>query len=763
MSKTRKLQFECLEARLVLSADLWPKGAGLKADVFVDGGAELSKVGLEKPANLAGLTREVFFTRSSATTRAVIGGNANDTNGALLYPDGQPRYSVLYVNGGSGTHASAMGAAGRQAVEAFHANGGSYTGSCAGEFVASRRIPALWGGQVGNPGRTGKQTVVFDEVDHPLVQYLVGWNNGSNVVTGIPHYWGPRNSESYRHPDGTEFLGTITRGLYTGTDFLIEYQKSAESGGTVLSPSHPEYNRNAGNTALMAAILKRADDLSKVEPDIKGTLTTDQSVVMSDPTQRVGDGQYHRYLVEVAEGTSVLHVGITGLTGNADLFVQRDGVAHAGAYLAKSTETGVADDTITLLNPQPGVYEVSVFGAHTVLNGAAYTLSVQAQAVDAVLAEGEFAPDLPATDWPKGVGLKADIFVDGGDYTSKKSLAAPANLAGLSREVYFSHSAAMTRKLIGGNADDLNGVLLFPDGQPRFSSIFVNGKNSPLHSRALGETGRQAIADFYSAGGSYTGSCGGEFMAAYYIPSIWGGEVYRHGSTGRQTVTFTETDHPIVQSLMEWNGGSNVVARIPYYWGPVNRESFRHPEGTEFLGTVTAGIHKGADFLVEYQRDSESGVAVLSPAHPEYNRNASNTALMAAILKRANDLSRAEPDIKGVLTPDQSVVMDGPTQKIGDGQYHRYKVEVPAGLAALSIQLSNVTGNVDLFVQRDGVAHAGSYLAKSTEPGTGYDWVTLRSPEAGTYEISVFGSHTLLNGVAYKLTTTTTRNGDRNG
>jgi hypothetical protein len=484
---------------------------------------------------------------------------------------------------------------------------------------------------------------------------------------------------------------------------------------------------------------------------------------MSSPTQKIGDGQYHRYTVEIPEGTSVLYVGLTGLTGNADLFIQKNGVAYSGSYLAKSESPGAADDTIVLQNPAVGTYEISVFGAHTLLNGAAYTLSVQAQAVDAVLAEGEVAPDLPATAWPHGVGVKADVFVDGGDYTSKKSLAAPANLVGLSREVYFSHSASMTRKLIGGNPDDLNGVLLFPDGQPRFSSIFVNGKNSPAHARALGEAGRKAIADFYSAGGSYTGSCGGEFMVAYYIPEIWGGEVYRHGSTGRQTVTFTETDHPLVQAMMGWNNGSNIVSHIPYYWGPVNRESFRHPKGTEFLGTVTAGIHKGADFLVEYQRDSASGVAILSPAHPEYSRTSSHVALMAAVLKRANDLSRAEPDIKGVLTPDQSVVMDGPTQKIGDGQYHRYTVEVPAGLAALSIQLSNVTGNVDLFVQRDGVAHAGSYLAKSTEPGTGYDWVTLRSPEAGTYEISVFGSHTLLNGVAYELTTTTTRNGDRNG
>jgi glutamine amidotransferase-like uncharacterized protein len=730
---------------------------GLKADIFVDAGAQLSKVSLQKSATLAGLSRDVFVTNSNAATRAVIGGNSSDLNGALLYPDGQPRFSTIYVNGGSAGHANVMGAAGRQALADFYSAGGSYTGSCAGEFIAANHIKSIYGGQVGNYKRTGRQTVTFTETDHPIVQYLQEWNGGSNVVAGIPHYYGPTNRSTYRHPEGTDFIGTVTSGLHKGSDFLIEYQRDSESGVAVLSPSHPEYNRNSGNTALMAAILKRADDLSQTTPDLKGTLTSGQTVVMSSPTQKVGDGQYHRYQVEVPAGLSALHIRLGDLTGNADLFIQKDGVAHQDSYLAQATATGTSDDTITLQNPEAGIYEISVFGAHTLLNGVAYTLSVEAPAagmqaalVAAVFAEGEPTPD-PSAVWPKGVGVRADIFVDGGDYVSKKSLEAPANLAGLTREVYFSHSAATTRRLIGGNAEDLNGVLLFPDGQPRFSTIFVNGKNSPRHSRALGETGRQAIADFYSAGGSYTGSCGGEFMAAYYIPSIWGGEVYRHGNTGQQTVTFTETDHPIVQYLQEWNGGSNVVAGIPYYWGPVNRSTYRHPEGTEFIGTVTGGLYRGADFLVEYRRDDKSGVAVLSPAHPEYGRRDSHVALMASILKRANDLSRAEPDIKGVLTTDQSVVMSDPAQKVGDGQYHRYKVEVSEGLAALSISLSNLSGNADLFVQRDGVAYAGSYTTKSTAAGVADDMVVIQNPAPGTYEVSVYGAHTILNGAAYTL------------
>jgi hypothetical protein len=386
----RKLTFEQLESRLVLSADLWPRGVGLHADVFVDGGMHLSKVSLEKSATLAGLTREVFFSNSHAQTKATIGGNVNDLNGALLFPDGQPRFSVMYINGGTaGNHTDAMGAAGRQAVADFYSSGGSYTGSCAGEFVAARRIPSLWGGKVGNQGNTGRQTVTFDETDHPLVQDLMRWNGGSNVVPSIPHYGGPTNRESYPHPNGTLFLGTITGGLHRGTDFLVEYQRDDASGITVLSPSHPEYGRQASHTALMASILKRANDQSRVTPDLKGSLSTDQTVVMSDPAQKIGDGQYHRYSLDVPAGTSVLYINLASLSGNADLFVQYNGPAHAGSYLVKSTSAG--DDMVAIQNPEPGTYEVSVFGAHTVLNGAAYTLSVKSQTINAALVDAVFA------------------------------------------------------------------------------------------------------------------------------------------------------------------------------------------------------------------------------------------------------------------------------------------------------------------------------------------------------------------------------------
>jgi hypothetical protein len=222
--------------------------------------------------------------------------------------------------------------------------------------------------------------VEFSETDHPLVRYLMEWNNGSNVVAGIPHIGGPRNSSTYQHPDNTDFLGTITSGVHRGFDFLIEHHKDAESGLTILSPSHPEYGRRPSHTALMAAILRRAVEQAHVDPDIKATLTANQTVTMSGPAEKIGDGQYHRYRLEVPAGLGTLQIALAGLTGNVDLFVQRNGPAHAGSYLAKADATGNADDVLTIHNPAPGTYEISLFGAHATANGEAYTLSVKQEA-----------------------------------------------------------------------------------------------------------------------------------------------------------------------------------------------------------------------------------------------------------------------------------------------------------------------------------------------------------------------------------------------
>lgn len=60
---------------------------------------------------------------------------------------------------------------------------------------------------------------------------------------------------------------------------------------------------------------------------------------------------------------------------------------------------------------------------------------------------------------------------------------------------------------------DYNGTLLYPDGEPRFRAMFVNGGTSYTFGPTLTDKGRQQIHDWYLNGGSYIGVCAGTFLA----------------------------------------------------------------------------------------------------------------------------------------------------------------------------------------------------------------------------------------------------------
>jgi hypothetical protein len=364
---TRKLQFERLESRLLLSAD-WPAGEGFYKDVLVNGGAYLSSRGLYADNSL-GLTADNFLTSSSSRTASVFGGNAADSNGILLYPDGQPRYQVVFSNGGSATdHVRALTSKGRQVFRDYFAEGGSYTGSCAGAFITWKYSGYLnlWPGAMGhNAGRSGSMSVNFEDQEHPFTQILID-RAGTSTIKSIPHYYGPIFSEKYSHPEDTEFLGNIysaSGSIYRSrnTPYLISYKPTEESGRLVVQPSHPEGYSSGDKLALMESIILYAMSGTQDIPDLKGELSINQDV-----TGRVGDKQYHRYTVNV--GTEIDKLSI-GLEGNAKLFVQHDSYAHSQSSLSHSNVFNIDD-------PELGLWHISVYGDHTIRNGTPYTLTV---------------------------------------------------------------------------------------------------------------------------------------------------------------------------------------------------------------------------------------------------------------------------------------------------------------------------------------------------------------------------------------------------
>lgn len=95
-----------------------------------------------------------------------------DDNGALLYPDGQPRFRMIYANGGkSSKHGASLGDKGRYQIRDFYANGGSYVGTCAGAFLGCAK------------GRRGNR---FDNSDPKVTNYTFGLFPGAFIGTGVP-------------------------------------------------------------------------------------------------------------------------------------------------------------------------------------------------------------------------------------------------------------------------------------------------------------------------------------------------------------------------------------------------------------------------------------------------------------------------------------------------------------------------------------------------------------------------------------------------
>ncbi|MEN9978943.1 MAG: BPL-N domain-containing protein [candidate division WOR-3 bacterium] len=111
-------------------------------------------------------------------------------------------------------------------------------------------------------------------------------------------------------------------------------------------------------------------------------------------------------------------------------------------------------------------------------------------------------------------GFYKDVFMDGGTGLTGRTRLYAAESLGLSLEFISAQDSILLRRVITGCSLDDNGYLLYPDGAPRFRVIFTNGGDAVTHSRALGDSGRQRIRQFFAAGGSYTGACAGAYLAS---------------------------------------------------------------------------------------------------------------------------------------------------------------------------------------------------------------------------------------------------------
>ena len=117
-------------------------------DVFMDSGINVNSLKDLPAARFIGASWEAFISaphspmeltlRDTLLQREMICGSEMDENGVLLYPDGEPRFRVIYMNGGKATaHGRSLTPAGRSNMQKFLKNGGSYVGTCAGAYISS--------------------------------------------------------------------------------------------------------------------------------------------------------------------------------------------------------------------------------------------------------------------------------------------------------------------------------------------------------------------------------------------------------------------------------------------------------------------------------------------------------------------------------------------------------------------------------------------------------------------------------------------------
>ena len=324
-----------------------------------------------------------------------------------------------------------------------------------------------------------------------------------------------------------------------------------------------------------------------------------------------------------------------------------------------------------------------------------------------------------------------DVFLDAGiGMTSRKSLAA-ADYLGLSLEgMSFSYSNATSKEysmqdaIISGDSNDLNGRLLYPDGQPRYRLLFVNGGNSTTHGHSLRKDGLENMRTFVINGGSYVGTCAGAFLASngydgnanypYYL-SIWPGMMQHTGLSKTYSGMFIENDSPLLDYFDF--GGDYYVDSIRHNTGGYPIDC---PSGTEVLARYDypkkASVNKQPSIWA-YKASPKSGRVILEGSHPEEVPNGERRDLTAAMMLYAMD-GGGVVSLKGFLKNGEERLMDKKTSdhnpaytRIGDLQTHHFATYIPSDAKSIRVEVSS-NSKCDLALMMNQETYAFSDVAK---------------------------------------------------
>lgn len=381
-----------------------------------------------------------------------------------------------------------------------------------------------------------------------------------------------------------------------------------------------------------------------------------------------------------------------------------------------------------------------------------------------------------------------DIFLDAGiGLSSRKSLAA-ASYLGLSLEgISFSRSNAteeehiLQNDIISGGSQDLNGRLLYPDGQPRYKLLFVNGGSSITHGKSLSEHGLENMRLFVENGGSYVGTCAGAFLASngyddhydypYYL-SLWPGMMIHTGLTNEYTGMIITDNSPLLHYFDF--GKDHYVDSVRHNSGGYPLDL---PKGTEVLAYYdlpkVSKVHE-KPCVWAYKPFNSSGRIVLTGSHPEEIWSGERRELTAAMVHYALD-GRAPASLKGYLRNGEVRMMEKTTSdndpdyaRIGDLQTHHFASYIPSEAKNVIVEVCGLSNcDLSLMMSKDSFAFSDTAEFIASEPGSkqrlafssireGLWYVAVKCLTTVTVEETDYGqaytSNTeVLNGIPYRI------------
>ena len=395
----------------------------------MDGGIRLTSRRSLPAEKFLGVNMEFFAStknnddKDSIRQHKIFCGSEEDTNGWLLYPDGAPRYRMIYVNGGkAASHARSMGPEAKERINEFVDNGGSYLGTCAGAYIASRGTLnrktgdlmrsdiywAVWPGVVSGTRLTKSFTGMDLGKKSPLLRYYDF--GGDKFVDSVRHNGGcyAYTANGMEYPDGTECLARYrfnnTKRVQIDGEMAVWSRKANDkSGRVILCGSHPESVGRGERLEFMSAIVLYAMEGNPL-PQPKGLLIDGEVREMNKRTEdkdpaytRIGDRQYHHFELEVPRKCKRAVISLDGYDGSRNfslsLCAKRGEMAFHENTLFKSVAVGCRKQLV-LERPKSGKWYVSVFcettvneavgrygtyyyGRTEVLNGVPYKISVK--------------------------------------------------------------------------------------------------------------------------------------------------------------------------------------------------------------------------------------------------------------------------------------------------------------------------------------------------------------------------------------------------